>query len=188
MSAEPIATHKQKDVGSIRTLVAHPAECQRDDLYQKNPALYQLDRGKGIGIQTMRSGTSCWRSACHKDPQCTKAFDKSKFTIHTGLPVATVLSMTKLAVSKCSSMRYFARKPCCSSGCVLSSCFFNPSTDHIRNYMCCRATLGWNLSVSFAYRQYGNWRPMLQLCPGNVGPARFWNIRGARKRGRPAYT
>ena len=37
MSAEPIATHKQKDVGSIRTLVAHPAECQRDDLYQKNP-------------------------------------------------------------------------------------------------------------------------------------------------------
>ena len=49
MSAEPIATHKQKDVGSIRTLVAHPAECQRDDLYQKNPALYQLDRDKGIG-------------------------------------------------------------------------------------------------------------------------------------------
>ena len=49
MSAEPIATHKQKNVGSIRTLFAHPAECQRDDLYEKNPALYQLDRGKGIG-------------------------------------------------------------------------------------------------------------------------------------------
>ena len=53
----------------------------------------------------MWSETSCWRSACHKDPQCTrsKAFDKSKLTIHTGLPVATVL-LIKLAVSKCSSM------------------------------------------------------------------------------------
>ena len=49
MNAEPIATHKQKGVGSVRALVAHLAECQRDDLCQKNSALYQLDRGKGIG-------------------------------------------------------------------------------------------------------------------------------------------
>ena len=58
------------------------------------------------------------RNAFQRVGQCTrsKAFERSKLTNQTGIPCAVALSRNKLAVSRCSSSRYFERNPCCSSG------------------------------------------------------------------------
>ena len=73
-------------------------------------------------IHNMWLDTPCSDKANHRAPQSTRAnaFDKSKLNTHTGMFAAKVLSMNKFAVSKCSSKRRPARKPCCSSGWQLS--------------------------------------------------------------------
>ena len=69
------------------------------------------------------------RNAFQRVGQCTRsnAFERSKLTIQTGIPCAVALSRNKLAVSKCSSSRYFERNPCGSSGWWVSSvCLIRP--------------------------------------------------------------
>ena len=69
-------------------------------------------------IHIMWSEMPWARNAFQRVGQCTrsKAFERSKLTNQTGIPCAVALSRNKLAVSRCSSSRYFERNPCCSSG------------------------------------------------------------------------
>ena len=67
--------------------------------------------------------TPCSLKASHNDFQSTrsKAFDKSRLTIHKGVFANNVLSITMLAVKRCSSILRFLLNPCCSSGCHCSN-------------------------------------------------------------------
>ena len=69
-------------------------------------------------IHIMWSEMPWGRNAFQRVGQCTrsKAYERSKLTNQTGIPCAVALSRNNLAVSKCSSSRYFERNPCCSSG------------------------------------------------------------------------
>ena len=81
-------------------------------------------------IHTRWTGIPSSTRAVHTAGQCTRsnAFDKSKLMIHTGIPTASALSKTKLAVTRCSSSRRPGRNPCCSSGCPASkNCSSRPS-------------------------------------------------------------
>ena len=64
--------------------------------------------------QTKCSGTPCSRRATHNVGQCMRsnALDKSRLTIHTGIPAAAVLSSRRFAVNRCSSNLLPGRKPC----------------------------------------------------------------------------
>ena len=80
-------------------------------------------------IHIMWSEMPWARNAFQRVGQCTRsnAFERSKLTIQTGIPCAVALSRNKLAVSKCSSSRYFERNPCRSSGWWVSSvCSIRP--------------------------------------------------------------
>ena len=64
-------------------------------------------------------GETPWSlKASHNDLQSTrsKAFDKSRLTIHKGVFRSNVLSITILAVNRCSSILRLLLNPCCSSG------------------------------------------------------------------------
>ena len=69
-------------------------------------------------IHIMWSEMSLARNAFQRVGQCkrSKTFEGSKLTNQTGIPCAVALSRNKLAVSRCSSSRYFERNPCWSSG------------------------------------------------------------------------
>ncbi len=76
-------------------------------------------------IHTRWSGIPSSTRALHNAGQCTRstAFDKSKLMVHTGIPIASVLSNIRLAVT--SRRRW---NPCCSSGCPASKkCSGRPS-------------------------------------------------------------
>ena len=78
--------------------------------------------------------TPCSLKASHNDFQSTrsKAFDKSRLTIHKGVFANNVLSITMLAVKRCSSILRFLLNPCCSSGCLRKIQANDPQRDPCR--------------------------------------------------------
>ena len=100
------------------------ASLQMCKVQRQSPLASQGGWG-GRRLEAAGSGGSCARRslsgipsstrALHNAGQCTRssAFDQSKLMIHTGIPIASVLSNIKLAVT--------SRRPgCCSSGCLAS--------------------------------------------------------------------
>ena len=89
-------------------------------------------------IHTRWTGIPSSTRAVHNAGQCTRsnAFDKSKLMIHTGIPTASALSKTKLAVTRCSSSRRPGRNPCCCSGCPASNkCSSRPASEEFATVM-----------------------------------------------------
>ena len=68
--------------------------------------------------QIKQGEARCRVKASQNDLQSTrsKAFDKSRLTIHKGMFVHNVSSITVLAVNKCSSVLRLFLNSCCSSG------------------------------------------------------------------------